>query len=53
MGEKAAEWVGMDRSEVPVTIADSVKGILSVIDSATKEETSGKFFNHEGEIVPW
>lgn len=29
----------------PVTVEDSVKGILSRIDGATREKSSGKFWN--------
>lgn len=53
MGEKAAELNGMSASDVPVTLEQSVTGLVAVFDKATKEEHSGKFFDQNGEIVPW
>ncbi|KAE8353138.1 hypothetical protein BDV28DRAFT_113074 [Aspergillus coremiiformis] len=37
----------------PETIDNSVKGMLQVIDGATREETSGKFITYKGQEVPW
>jgi norsolorinic acid ketoreductase len=53
MGEKAASFIGMDAKEVPVTLETSIAGLIKVFDSATKAETSGKFWDQNGEIVPW
>jgi norsolorinic acid ketoreductase len=53
MGEKAASFVGMDASEVPVKLDDSVAGLLNVIDAATKETHSGKFWDQTGTQMPW
>ncbi|KAJ7084533.1 hypothetical protein B0H15DRAFT_989198 [Mycena belliarum] len=43
MGNVGAEPNGM--SAAPVTVDDSVQGILSRIDGATKEKSSGRFWN--------
>lgn len=47
-------WVKteMGGSEAPTLPADSVRGMLKVIDRAT-EQDSGKFFDFEGDTVPW
>jgi NAD(P)-dependent dehydrogenase (short-subunit alcohol dehydrogenase family) len=37
----------------PVTIDESVKGMLKVIDEATRENFSGKFVTQTGEILSW
>ncbi|KAJ7626905.1 hypothetical protein FB45DRAFT_749694 [Roridomyces roridus] len=43
MGNGGAKAFGMEQA--PVTVEDSVNGVLSRIDGATKEKSSGKFFN--------
>ncbi|KAL4756323.1 SDR family oxidoreductase [Aspergillus foveolatus] len=43
LGNHAARSVGL--SEAPVAIQDGVKGVLDVIDHATREDTSGKFLS--------
>lgn len=53
MGEKAASLVGMDPSEVPVTLEESVGGLMKLFDSATKEKYSGKFWDQNGKQMPW
>jgi len=63
MGNKGAERNGLGLSQAPVTVEDSVAGIMSRIDGATKEKSSGKFWNFkvthgnswdvETEEVPW
>ncbi|KAJ5205175.1 Short-chain dehydrogenase/reductase SDR [Penicillium cf. griseofulvum] len=37
----------------PVTVEDSVNGMLGVIDSATRQNVSGKFISQTGDILPW
>ena len=37
----------------PLSLAESVAGILKVIDGATREAVSGKFVTYSGEILPW
>ncbi|KAF2170854.1 hypothetical protein M409DRAFT_35843 [Zasmidium cellare ATCC 36951] len=53
MGERAAEVAGMSASDVPVTIKDSVQGIVNVVDKATKADHSGRFWDQEGNELPW
>ncbi|KAK4548179.1 hypothetical protein LTR36_010048 [Oleoguttula mirabilis] len=53
MGEKAAVFAGMEPKDVPVTLEDSVSGLLSVFDSATKKLHSGRFWDQAGKEVPW
>lgn len=36
-----AKFAGMEAA--PVTVEDSIKGILNRLDNATREETSGTF----------
>ncbi len=51
LGNPFAKSVGMDQA--PVTIEDSIKGQLKVIDGATREKTSGRFWDFEGKELPW
>ncbi|KAJ7776755.1 hypothetical protein DFH07DRAFT_797614 [Mycena maculata] len=61
MGNRGAVANGLPRA--PVSVEDSVAGILSRIDGATKEKSSGRFWNFkatsgnawdvETEEVPW
>ncbi|KAK5135790.1 hypothetical protein LTR08_004616 [Meristemomyces frigidus] len=53
MGATAAAIVGMDAKEIPVTLEDSVSGLLKVFDAATKKDYSGKFLEQNNEMVPW
>ena len=39
--------------DAPVTVHDSVTGMLRVIDTATKETHSGRFWTYEGTEIPW
>ncbi|PNY28623.1 Short-chain dehydrogenase/reductase SDR [Tolypocladium capitatum] len=51
-GEFAAkEW--NYAGEPPVTVDDSVKGMLEVIDGATRDNVSGKFVTQTGQILSW
>jgi NAD(P)-dependent dehydrogenase (short-subunit alcohol dehydrogenase family) len=47
----AKEW-GFSHSP-PVTVEGSVRGMLDVIDSATRENVSGKFVSQTGDILSW
>jgi NAD(P)-dependent dehydrogenase (short-subunit alcohol dehydrogenase family) len=51
-GDFAAKEWGYSGSP-PVTVNESVKGMLEVIDGATRENFSGKFVTQTGEILPW
>ncbi|PWY64069.1 putative NADP(+)-dependent dehydrogenase [Aspergillus heteromorphus CBS 117.55] len=51
MGSRNAQLVGLENA--PVTVEDTVRGITTQIDAATKSTTSGQFVNYSGERVPW
>ncbi|KAL3459992.1 hypothetical protein BJX64DRAFT_290642 [Aspergillus heterothallicus] len=52
MGNKGAREFGLE--EAPNTIGEAITGVTARIDSATREETSGKFWNTiDGTEVPW
>lgn len=53
MGEKAASFIGMSPSDVPVTLEQSVSGLMALFDTATKEKHSGKFWDQNGDQMPW
>ncbi|KAF7343891.1 NAD(P)-binding protein [Mycena venus] len=63
MGNSGAKENIFGLSEAPVKIDDSIAGVLSRVDGATKEKSSGKFWNFkvaqgnpwdiETEEVPW
>lgn len=53
MGEKAAGYAGLSPEDVPVTLEQSVNGLITLFDKADKEVYSGKFWDFNGEIVPW
>ncbi|TVY45222.1 Norsolorinic acid ketoreductase [Lachnellula subtilissima] len=50
MGTGAAKVVGMDNA--PVTLEDSVKGLITQFDGASREK-SGTFTSQEGKNIPW
>ncbi|RAK78078.1 SDR family oxidoreductase [Aspergillus fijiensis CBS 313.89] len=51
LGNRAAQYYGLHKA--PVTLEDSVRGIMTQIDTATKSTTSGMFVNTSGENVCW
>jgi len=51
LGNDAAKSAGMNAAPVP--IAEGVNGVISQIDGATRENTSGKFMSYNGEQLPW
>lgn len=54
MGHKAAELAGLDTSDVPVTLEQSVSGLIKLFDAATKSGMSGTFQDAiGGKSVPW
>jgi norsolorinic acid ketoreductase len=53
MGNAAATYAGMSTDDVPVTLEDSVKGLIALFDKADKATYSGKFWEYTGEQVPW
>ncbi|PQE19536.1 hypothetical protein CJF32_00007494 [Rutstroemia sp. NJR-2017a WRK4] len=50
-GQAFADSVGI--SEPPMTVEESVNGLLAQIDAATKSTTSGSFLSYNGSVVPW
>ncbi|KAJ7644521.1 aflatoxin biosynthesis ketoreductase-like protein nor-1 [Roridomyces roridus] len=51
MGNSSAAYHG--REQAPVTVEDSVEGILQRVDGATKEKSSGRFWNFTGDERQW
>ncbi|KAJ7644542.1 aflatoxin biosynthesis ketoreductase-like protein nor-1 [Roridomyces roridus] len=51
MGNTGAVERGLERA--PVTVEDSVEGILQRVDGATKEKSSGRFWNFKGDERQW
>ena len=52
MGNAAATAVG--KKEAPVTLEQSVAGLLKLVDESTRATHSGKFWNAvDGTEVPW
>ena len=52
MGNVGAKIAGMD--EAPMTLEQSVTGILKIVDPATRETHSGKFWSAEdSKELPW
>jgi len=51
MGNAGAVANGL--KEAPTTVKESVDGIVSKIDNATREKTSGTFVSYDGEHVNW
>jgi len=50
MGARAAKAIGMEAA--PLTVEQSVPGLVSVMDGATRDN-SGTFTGHDGQSVPW
>jgi norsolorinic acid ketoreductase len=50
MGSGAAKGVGME--DAPLSLEDSVKGLITQFDAASREK-SGTFTTQEGEAIPW
>ncbi|KIW73212.1 hypothetical protein PV04_01346 [Phialophora macrospora] len=53
MGNTAAAHAGMSPEDVPVTLADSVNGLIAVFDKADKATYSGKFWDQNDVQQPW
>lgn len=51
MGNDNAKLFGMEQAID--TVEDSTKGVVAVIDNATRESTSGKFPGWSGVEFPW
>ncbi|KAK0707945.1 hypothetical protein B0H67DRAFT_325138 [Lasiosphaeris hirsuta] len=51
MGNSSARKFGLP--EAPTPVAESIDGMVKVIDGATKEVTGGNFWNYDGEQLVW
>ncbi|KZP26008.1 hypothetical protein FIBSPDRAFT_855301 [Athelia psychrophila] len=51
MGDAVALNLGAPRPTL--TLKDSVAGLVRVIDTATRAETSGTFVSYDGSISAW
>ncbi|KAK8865993.1 hypothetical protein IAR55_001144 [Kwoniella newhampshirensis] len=51
MGDRGARSVGM--AKAPITVQESVEGILKVVDDATKEKYSGLHMRYNGTQSKW
>jgi len=51
MGNGGAKAAGLEQA--PVTVNDSVTGILSVIDKAERTTHGGKYLQYDGTELPW
>lgn len=51
LGNLGATTMGV--KEAPVTVKDSVEGMASIIERATKEEYGGMFWDYTGERLRW
>ncbi|PYI13053.1 putative short chain-type dehydrogenase [Aspergillus japonicus CBS 114.51] len=51
MGNRGAHAKGLEMA--PLTVDQSVDGIVQQIDRATRLTTSGRFLRHNGEQLPW
>ncbi|KPM43902.1 hypothetical protein AK830_g2584 [Neonectria ditissima] len=52
MGEFSAKEWGFVGGP-PETVDGSVRGVLEVIDGATRDTVSGKFVTYKGQVLPW
>ncbi|KAK4446951.1 NAD(P)-binding protein [Podospora aff. communis PSN243] len=52
LGSKSAREMGLE--DAPTTVKESIDAILALVDAATREKTSGKFYDAiSGEELPW
>lgn len=51
MGNAGAQAMGMESA--PVTLEDSIKGMVEKIDGATREETGGTLQSFDETKYPW
>ncbi|KAL3473976.1 NAD(P)-binding protein [Aspergillus californicus] len=51
MGNRGAALLGIGKATI--TIEESVRGVLSVVDASTKDTHSGKLWKWTGEEEPW
>ncbi|KAJ5107462.1 NAD(P)-binding protein [Penicillium angulare] len=51
IGNRGAETFGMGKAAL--TVEESAKGVVQVVDVATRETHSGRLFRHNGREEPW
>ncbi|KAK6824706.1 toxin biosynthesis [Apiospora arundinis] len=51
LGNRGAAAFGI--SQAAISVDDSVKGVIKVVDAATRETHSGKLWSYTGDVVPW
>ncbi|WWC66329.1 uncharacterized protein I206_100230 [Kwoniella pini CBS 10737] len=51
MGDRGAKWAGMEKA--PLTVEESVSGIIKVINEATKDKYSGLHIRYDGSQSKW
>ncbi|RDW79169.1 SDR family oxidoreductase [Aspergillus mulundensis] len=51
LGNNAARLLGLE--EAPVTVEESARGVVGVIDASTRETHSGKLWKWTGQEEPW
>ncbi|KAB8209558.1 hypothetical protein BDV34DRAFT_210121 [Aspergillus parasiticus] len=51
LGNRGAESFGVEKAAL--TIEESVRGVLGVIDASTRETHSGKLWKYDGNQEPW
>ncbi|CAG8957314.1 hypothetical protein HYFRA_00010737 [Hymenoscyphus fraxineus] len=51
MGNQGAASMGME--EAPVSVQQSVEGVLKKLDNATRENTGGRFLSFDDELYSW
>ncbi|KAE8380246.1 NAD(P)-binding protein [Aspergillus bertholletiae] len=51
LGNRGAESFGVEKAVL--TVEDSVRGVLGVIDASTRETHSGKLWKYDGNQEPW
>lgn len=52
MGDWAAKHAHVEMDGAPTTLEEGVQGVIKLVDEATRETTSGGFWNHDGEKLP-
>ncbi|KAL3427314.1 aflatoxin biosynthesis ketoreductase nor-1 [Phlyctema vagabunda] len=50
-GQAFADSIGV--SAPPLSVDDSVAGVLAQIDASTRDKSSGKFLSYDGTSIPW
>ncbi|KAB8254370.1 hypothetical protein BDV32DRAFT_16194 [Aspergillus pseudonomiae] len=51
MGSRNAQFIGLEKA--PLTVQDTVQGIIKQVKGAQKSTSPGQFVNYLGEKVPW